>query len=209
MTTCLSLRKDVDKLVSGGWIDGSAHVSAAPLADEAGRVLGTVVYCVPSGSARLADGSHQDFMRSLDAITAGAGELTTHLQQIAKESGHLGDLVAEATQKANATANLIAQVDTIVEMTHILSINASVEAAHAGPEGRSFAVVAHEVRRMAESTGKATMETRKMLESIQRTVAELAQSTNVNSASILAEIDSLKGVLAAITAIQQAAKQFH
>jgi hypothetical protein len=82
-----------------------------------------------------------------------------------------------ATEKTNATGQIVATVQDIAQQTQILSINGSIEAARAGEYGRAFAVVVDEMGRLAQSTSEATSK-------IQETVSEILNAIEAVHSSI-------------------------
>jgi twitching motility protein PilJ len=95
----------------------------------------------------------QTTVRGMDAIRETIGEMEKRIKRLGERSQEISQIVS--------------LINTISERTHVLSLNASMQAAMAGEAGRGFAVVAEEVQRLAENSRQATAQIANLVQNIQ------------------------------------------
>ena len=106
-------------------------------------------------------------------------ETQSGMNEIVSSAGRTGEIIDSLSGRAEQIGAVIQVIEDIADQTNLLALNAAIEAARAGEQGRGFAVVADEVRKLAERTTKATSEIGDTIKAIQNDTFEAAKSMNV------------------------------
>ncbi len=106
------------------------------------------------------------------------------MQRISSVVSESAQSIGKLAESSNQIGEIIGVIDDIADQTNLLALNAAIEAARAGEQGRGFAVVADEVRKLAERTGTATNEITQMINSIQLETSEAVTSMETGSSEV-------------------------
>ena len=107
---------------------------------------------------------------------ASMTEASSSLEQIAKALSGTATVINTLGQRSQEIGGIVGVITSIAEQTNLLALNAAIEAARAGEQGRGFAVVADEVRSLASRTRQATDEISSMIGSIQQETSNAIQT---------------------------------
>jgi len=179
--------------------DAAANVAAAV---QQASVSVSETASNAEAAARLVESSRAD----TDAAVRVMGEAVANMRRIAHLITTSSEHVTALDRSSRQIGGIVEVIREIAEQTNLLALNAAIEAARAGEQGRGFAVVADEVRKLAERTASATGEIASLIQSIQSGVAGSVESMKEANSQADASLDLVGQTESALNRIGEGAQ---
>ncbi|MDC7827426.1 methyl-accepting chemotaxis protein [Pseudomonas sp. BLCC-B13] len=188
--------------------EDSAH-SQQERTDSITRDIGTMTSSIQEVAERSRRASEQ-----ASAVTHQAEDALQNIDNLSASIGDLGSSVLSSVQAMQRLEEETQQVGTVLtvirsiaEQTNLLALNAAIEAARAGEQGRGFAVVADEVRNLAQKTTASTAEIQRIIQRLQSSANGVLQAMTLNGTKARASIERSEQATRTLKAITLSVRQ--
>jgi aerotaxis receptor len=152
--------------------------------------------------------AHEITKRSAEHSAAGGSviqQATGEMQRIAESVTASATTIRDLEGYSGQISSIVAVIREIADQTNLLALNAAIEAARAGEQGRGFAVVADEVRKLAERTARSTIEIGGMIEKIQGATHDAATAMEAGVARVSEGVQLADSAGESVNRIQEGA----
>lgn len=162
--------------------------------------------------ARRADDADQLTQRTRERVDAGGrliGDASEAINRISERMTASAEVMSALGSSAASISNVVKVIEEVAQQTNLLALNAAIEAARAGEQGRGFAVVADEVRKLAERTAQSTHEIAGMIRRVQDSADEAVASMDAGRELARVGVDKVQVARDAIDQLAADAGALH
>jgi len=156
------ISSSAEEMAAGAQEQSSQTAEVAAAMEEMSRTI-----VETANNATVSAEASQDASKKATEGSAKLEESKNGMQRIVTSTDTVGKNITSLASKSEQIGEIAQVIDDIADQTNLLALNAAIEAARAGEHGRGFAVVADEVRKLAENTTKATQEIAETIKAIQ------------------------------------------
>ncbi len=211
-----SINSDATKLVTNAEHIARASDEVAQAAEKQTDSTSSMAAAVEEltvSSNHISDSAHETARETSEAAELAAQgservlQASTAIEKIASTVSDASGRIHALEERARQVSTITSVIKDIAGQTNLLALNAAIEAARAGEQGRGFAVVADEVRKLAERTSSATLEIEQMISGIQTDTVGAVEAMNAALPEVQEGVQLASSASDSLLAIESSARR--
>jgi methyl-accepting chemotaxis protein len=205
-TEVTSSMEDIARRVEAIARGAEAQANSLRDADQAvDRLQGQIAEASKDGEITAA--TAEQVARAARASASSVQSTVQGMEAINQSTALVAARVREMGQRSEEIGRIVSTIQDIADQTNLLALNAAIEAARAGEQGRGFAVVADEVRKLAEKSGTSSREIAELVRAVQSGTEEAVRATEEAASNVARGVEEVRGSGQSLEEILSAAQQ--
>lgn len=197
--TCV---KDVSKEIYG--VPFKSY--AIPIKNDSNSTIGVLAIAKSLEERDAVLNLSKSVTSSLGKISSSIQGVSTGIQNIVNLNTDISTEVAEATESAKGTDDILRFVQNVSNQTNLLGLNAAIEAARAGENGKGFSVVAQEIRKLSNTSSESIRKIDSVLKKIESSVVNISNKINESNSFFATQASAFDEIIASIENLNSSSK---
>lgn len=184
-------------------------MSQSTRAEEVSRAMGDMTSNIQqiAGNAQAAATGATESNQLIQEVGKKSEGLLIQMDHIQEAVGNSAKVIRDLDGKSKKIGEIVDLITSIADQTNLLALNAAIEAARAGEQGRGFAVVADEVRKLAEDSGSAAKQIALLIQDIQSGTGEAVNSMEMGTEKVTVGAKALHETVSAVKSIVESGEK--
>lgn len=207
MQTIRSRQRTVARV--GAEVYGMPYIGRCyPLIEpETGELVGTMITVTPIERQEKLVKAAEKVETSTSNLAMATTDLSATAEELAATAENLNNYAHSISEEIKKTDEIVELINRITEQTHLLGLNAAIEAARVGEAGRGFNVVAGEIRKLSRETQQSVKSITQTLQYVQKSIMEITNSIGQVSAGAQQQAASTEEINAIVSELSSVAEE--